>query len=60
MACIEEEESKQQSFSNYFQIDVMAVTNNIQIRRDATSIYEFTVKTELSLACMFSSKLDRP
>jgi len=29
----------------------MAVTNNIQIRRDARSIYEFTVKTELSLAC---------
>lgn len=50
MASMENLEMKR-NFSEPFNIDVAAVTNTIMIKKEGFSFYEFTVKTELSLAC---------
>lgn len=50
MASIETKDLKRY-FSDLFYIDVASVSNTIQIYRSKTSMYEFRVKTELSLAC---------
>ena len=50
MICIESQ-NRDKNFSNPFAIDVAAVTNTICVRKEFNIIYEFTVKTELSLVC---------
>ena len=50
MASLENMEMKR-NFSTPFNIDVAAVTNTIMIRKEDYAFQEFTIKTELSLAC---------
>ncbi|CDW82625.1 ph domain containing protein [Stylonychia lemnae] len=56
MACIDTGVNAK-IFSDHFIIDVAAVTNTIQIKKSKFSVFEFKVKTQLSLACTQQSEI---